>query len=58
MSSRPKRFKVGEESIVRELLEESEDDMSSFSELLDDTDEDDTYIPPNLSDDDQSSNGK
>jgi len=29
--------------------------MSSFIEL-DDTDEDDTYNPPNLSDDDQSDN--
>lgn len=57
MNSRTKRLKIGDESVVRGLLEESESDLSSFSEF-DDTDEDDTYMPPNSSDDNQSSNGK
>jgi len=38
MNSRVKRFKISDESVVRELLEESDDDLSSFSEF-DDTDE-------------------
>jgi len=32
--------------VVRELLEESDYDLSSFKEF-DDTDEDNTYLPPN-----------
>lgn len=57
MNSRAKRFKISNESVVRELLEESDDDLSSFSEF-DDTDEDNTYFPQNSSGDNQSSNGK
>lgn len=57
MNSRAKRFRISDECVVRELLEESNDDLSSFSEF-DDTDEDNTYLPPNSSGDYQSSNGK
>jgi hypothetical protein len=44
MNSRAKRFKISNGSVVRELLKESDDDLSSFSEF-DDTDEDNTYLP-------------
>jgi len=57
MNSRAKMLKISDESVVRELLEESDDDLSSFSEIVD-TDEDNTYLPPNSSNDNQSSNGK
>jgi len=50
-------LKISDESVVRELLEEPDDDLSSFSKIVD-TDEDNTYLPPNSSDDNQSSNGK
>lgn len=57
MSSRPKRLKVCDESVVRELLDDIDDDFSSFSEF-DDSDEDEHYVPSNESDNIQSDSGK
>lgn len=57
MSSRPKRLKVCDESVVRELLDDIDDDFSSFSEF-DDSDEDENYVPSNESDNIQSDSGK
>lgn len=57
MSSRPKRFKICDESVVRELLDDVNDDFSSFSEF-DDSDEDENYVPSNISDNIQSDSGK
>ena len=48
---------LGVFGVVWGLLEEAESDLSSFSEF-DDTDEDNIYMPSNLSGDNQSSNGK
>ncbi|XP_050063343.1 piggyBac transposable element-derived protein 4-like [Aphis gossypii] len=56
MSSRPKRLKVCDESVVRELLDDIDDDFSSFSEF-DDSDEDEHYVPSNESDNIQSDSG-
>lgn len=57
MSSRPKRFKICDESVLRELLADVDDDFSSFSEF-DDSDEDEHYVPSNISDNIQSDSGK
>jgi len=57
MNSRPKRLKACDESVVRELLDDIDDDFSSFSEF-DDSDEDEHYVPSNESDNIQSDSGK
>lgn len=57
MNSRLKRFKICDESVVRELLDDVDDDFSSFSEF-DDSDEDEHYVPSNISDNIQSDSGK
>ncbi|KAE9523290.1 hypothetical protein AGLY_016238 [Aphis glycines] len=57
MSSRPKRLKVCDESVVREFLDDIDDDFSSFSEF-DDSDEDEHNVPSNESNNIQSDSGK
>jgi len=44
MNTRSKRIKFSDENVVRQLLEESDDDNSSLSDF-DDSDEDGHYVP-------------
>jgi len=43
MNTRPKRIKLSDENVVRQLLDESYDDNNSLSDF-DDSDEDGHYI--------------
>jgi len=45
MNTRPKRIKLSDENVVRQLLEESDDDNNSVSDFDDDSDVDGHYVP-------------
>lgn len=56
MNTRPKRIKLSDENVVRQLLEESDDDYNSLSDFDDDdSDVDGHYVPEES---ENSSNGE
>lgn len=48
MTTRTKRYKVSNENAIRKLLNDTDYDLSYFSEC-DDSDDNEHYVPPNLS---------